>query len=177
MLPGRRTALLQSCSRPSITKSRIERLLTWVTTSGDRCRCGWTLPHQVIQQGRCFTSCPLIKPPTLASGIQLQAGDQRFSCVQRAELLVYAGDGGAGLHPLGAADLNLGGARSPGLTGVRAVAQTRRANPGEPARTTVNCDPGSSWDRRGSANDRCMTGDMSERPVLVDLGAFSKARD
>jgi hypothetical protein len=27
-----------------------------------------------------------------------------FSCVQRAELPVYADDGGAGLHPVGAAD-------------------------------------------------------------------------
>ncbi len=41
---------------------------------------------------------------TLTSGIQLRASDQRFWCVQPAELPVYARGGGAGLHPLGAAD-------------------------------------------------------------------------
>ncbi|HMH39098.1 MAG TPA: NUDIX domain-containing protein [Streptosporangiaceae bacterium] len=30
----------------------------------------------------------IVEPVVLTSGIQLQAGDQRFSCVQRAELAV-----------------------------------------------------------------------------------------
>ena len=45
----------------------------------------------------------------LASGIQLQAVISGFSCVQRAELPVYAGGGGAGLHPLGAVDSKCAG--------------------------------------------------------------------
>ena len=45
----------------------------------------------------------------LASGIQLQAVISGFSCVQRAELPVYASGGGAGLHPLGAVDSKCAG--------------------------------------------------------------------
>ena len=49
----------------------------------------------------------------LTSGIQLQADDPRFLCVQGGELQVYAGGDGAGLHPLGAA------VQGPGMTGAR----------------------------------------------------------
>jgi hypothetical protein len=51
----------------------------------------------------------------LASGIQPQAGDLRFSYVQGAELPVYGRGGGAGLHPLGAADSSARDEASPRL--------------------------------------------------------------
>ena len=64
---------------------------------------------QVRILGKRSSARLVVAASLLASGFNSRPVISGFSCVQRAELLVYGGGGGAGLHPLGAA-----GSKCPG---------------------------------------------------------------